>query len=204
MREALKALVRAARQLGSRAKVRRLLRERAPLRVEVGAGARRGREGWVTLDLARGCDVYWDLRRGMPFPDGSVAKVYSSHFLEHLTFREGQRFLDECLRVLVPGGVFSICVPDARRYLEAYVRGEALPAEFFGYAPAFNNTTRIDYANHIAYMDGQHRYMFDAENLVHRLAARGFRNARLRAFDPALDLAERDFHSLYAEAEKPG
>jgi len=103
----LKALVRAARQLGSRAKVRRLLRERGPLRVEVGAGPRKGREGWVTVDLSVGCDVYWDLRRGMPFPDASVAKVYSSHFLEHLTFREGQRFLDECLRTLVPGGAFS-------------------------------------------------------------------------------------------------
>ncbi len=70
------------------------------------------------------------------------------------------------------------------------------------YPPAFNHTTLIDYANFIAYMDGEHKYMFDEENLLHILKSNGFRNVRLRPFDPNLDLQERDFVSIYAEAEK--
>jgi hypothetical protein len=51
-------------------------------------------------------------------------------------------------------------------------------------------------------MDGHHKYMFDEENLLHILQAKGFKNVRLRDFDPELDIKERDFESIYAEAEK--
>jgi predicted SAM-dependent methyltransferase len=180
-----------------------LLAQRQPLSIELGAGNKRGQGGWTTIDMTAHCDLYWDLRRGLPFPDATVGKIYSSHFFEHLSFREAQLFLEECRRVLVPAGNFSICVPNARLYIEAYVAKRQLdPAAFLGYGPAYDRTTSMDYVNYIAYMDGQHKYMFDEENLLHILAARGFRNARLRAFDPSLDIPERRIESIYAEAEK--
>jgi predicted SAM-dependent methyltransferase len=172
------------------------------LKIEVGAGDKPGRDGWTTIDLTPHCDVYWDLRNGLPFPDGSVSTIYSSHFFEHLAFPETQAFLEECKRVLAPGGTFSICVPNARIYLEAYVRGEQLPEHFFGYRPAYFASGRLDYVNYTAYMDGQHKYMFDEENLLAILTRSGLRNARLRAFDPSLDMAERHFESIYALAER--
>ena len=111
--------------------------------------------------------------------------------------------LDECLRVLVPGGTFSVAVPNARLYLSAYINNSTLSdKKFFGYKPAYNNTTKIDYVNHVAYMDGHHKYMFDEENLVMVLQIGGFRNVHLRYFDPNLDMESRDFESIYAEAEK--
>ena len=33
---------------------------------------------------------------GLPFDDSSVEVVFSSHFIEHLTFEEGINFLREC------------------------------------------------------------------------------------------------------------
>jgi hypothetical protein len=54
----------------------------------------------------------------------------------------------------------------------------------------------------MAYMDGQHKYMFDEENLIFILKSKGFRNVKLRQFDPTLDLKERDYESIYAEGEK--
>jgi predicted SAM-dependent methyltransferase len=119
-------------------------------------GRRQGRkEGWVTIDITKNCDVFWDLRKGLPFPDQSITKIYSSHFFEHLSFKESQQLLDECRRVLVPGGTFSICVPNARLYIEAYLKSDSLVEKrFFEYKPAYNNTTRIDYVNYTAYMDG--------------------------------------------------
>ena len=115
------------------------------------------------------------MRNGIPFPKESISKLYSSHFFEHLTYQEGQIFFDECLRVLIPGGVFSICVPNARLYIDSYLNSDNPELDrnhFFGYKPAYNNTTRIDYINYVAYMDGQHKYMFDQENLLHILQGR--------------------------------
>jgi predicted SAM-dependent methyltransferase len=183
-------------------KISKLLREKREIFVEVGAGEKKGTGSWVTIDITRNCDFFYDLRRGLPFPDGSVAKIYSSHFLEHLTFKESQSFLKECRRVLIPGGVFSICVPNAGLYIKAYLKSEELdPEVFFGYKSAYNNTTKIDYINYIAYMDGVHKYMFDEDNLLFILKAIGFKDVRLRQFDSSLDLSIRDFESIYAEAK---
>jgi predicted SAM-dependent methyltransferase len=190
------------RQQLSRQKVKYLIRDRKRIFLEVGAGNKKGVNDWFTIDLKRNCDIFWDLRKGIPFPDESVSKIYSSHFFEHLTFSEGQNFLDECLRVLTKGGIFSICVPNARLYIEAYLNSDLDTEKFFDYKPAYNNTTKIDYVNYTAYMDGQHKYMFDQENLIYILESKGMRNVHLREFDPSIDLEERDYESIYAEAEK--
>ncbi len=96
-----------------------ILKRKGKIFLEVGAGDKKGINGWVTIDMTRNCDIYRDLTKGIPFPDESISGIYSSHFLEHLSYNEGQKFLDECLRVLMPGGHFSICVPNARIYIEA-------------------------------------------------------------------------------------
>jgi predicted SAM-dependent methyltransferase len=153
--------------------------------------------------MAPGCDMFCNLARGIPFPDGSVQNIYSSHFFEHLTYHQTQILLGECLRVMAPGGRFSICVPNARIYLEAYLKDLKLDEEhFLRYEPAYNRTTKMDYVNYVAYMNEDHKYMFDQENLVYLLERRGFRNVRTRGFDPALDLKERDCVSIYAEGFK--
>jgi predicted SAM-dependent methyltransferase len=189
--------------LVSRIKIRRMLRQGREVKLELGAGNKSGSGGWLTIDVSSGADLYWDLRRGIPFPNGSVKKIYSSHFFEHLTFGETQEFLEECKRVLTDSGLFSICVPNAKIYIDAYSNGNSLDAEtFFVYGPAYNRTTRIDYVNYMAYMGGAHKYMFDEENLIFILKSKGFRNVRLRQFDPGLDLRQRDYESIYAEAVK--
>ena len=60
-----------------------------------------------------------------------------------------------------------------------------------------------DALSYVAYMAGEHKYMFDQENLLHILRAKGFENAAKRDFDPAIDMAERDFESIYAIGFKP-
>jgi len=111
--------------------------------------------------------------------------------------------LDECLRVLVKDDIFSIYVSNAKIYIEAYLNADCLyENRFFGYKPAYNNTSRIDYVNYVAYMDRHHKYMFDEENLILILERKGFRNVRLRNFDLNLDLKTRNYGSIYAEAQK--
>ena len=64
--------------------IRSLLKGKQKLYIEVGAGNKKGDNGWITIDLTKNCDIFWDLVKGLPFPDESIPKIYSSHFLEHL------------------------------------------------------------------------------------------------------------------------
>ncbi|MEW6250628.1 MAG: methyltransferase domain-containing protein [Planctomycetota bacterium] len=80
---------------------------------------------WVNLDLrpAASSVVACDLREGIPLPVGACAAVYHAHLLEHLPRAAGLELLGECRRVLRPGGVLRVVVPDleaiARLYLAA-------------------------------------------------------------------------------------
>ena len=149
------------------------------------------------------CDLFWNLAYGLPFPDRSVDRIYSSHLLEHLTFIQGQNLLVECRRVLKPGGELSVCVPDARMYVDAYLGELTLDRSDFGVAGAYFETTAIDALNYIAYMDDHHKYMFDQENLNFRLQIAGFDSVESRDFDPSLDLSSRKSQSIYARGFRP-
>ena len=93
------------------------------LRLNLGCGSE-VKPGWVNVDLTAGGTLALDLREALPFSDGSCAIIYSEHFLEHLSYPDDAgEFLAECLRVLKPGGVFSVGVPDTALPLRAYCGG---------------------------------------------------------------------------------
>lgn len=79
---------------------------RVPVKINVGAGAT-VIPGFTPLDIKTGTDL-----RKLPYEDGSVDVVYSSHALEHLPFGEVHNALKEMARVLRPGGDMMIAVPD--------------------------------------------------------------------------------------------
>jgi predicted SAM-dependent methyltransferase len=91
--------------------------------VVLGAGPRLI-DGWLCLDLfpAQLCvNLDWPL----PFTHGSVRRVYLPFILEHLFYQEqAHRLLHEVLRILEPGGVVRIVVPDMEAMLHAYAAGD--------------------------------------------------------------------------------
>ena len=66
-----------------------------------------------------------------------------------------------------------------------------------------NGTEGIALVNYIAYMGNEHRCLFDMESLLTRLQGAGFVDVKPRSFDAAIDLPEREFESIYAQARKP-
>src|ERR1051326_2208138 len=53
-----------------------------------------------------------DLSQPLPFAENSISAVYASHVLEHLYRSQAVALLSECKRVLKPGGVLRLVVPD--------------------------------------------------------------------------------------------
>ena len=89
---------------------------------------------WINLDATPLSPevLAHDVRAGLPFPEDRFLAVYASHVLEHLDPDAGLRLLRECHRVLRPGGVARIVVPDletiAKTYLqclEGAIKGDA-------------------------------------------------------------------------------
>ncbi len=65
--------------------------------------------------------VVHNLAKGIPFPANSVDAVYHSHLFEHLDRDIAIVFLEEIKRVLKPGGIQRISVPDMERLCRDYV-----------------------------------------------------------------------------------
>ena len=62
-----------------------------------------------------------DVRKPLPFNDGSFDAVYASHLLEHLHLSDAQKLLLECNRVLRANGVCRIVVPDLESLINEYL-----------------------------------------------------------------------------------
>jgi predicted SAM-dependent methyltransferase len=177
------------------------------LRINFGCGPRT-LAGWINLDSARGekIDVVWDLRRGLPFPDGSATAIFGEHVIEHIPRPDAESLLRECHRVLQPGGVLRLSTPDAGRFLRSYAGDQKFLSDERFPEPA---DTPMDRVNMMMREHGQHLWAYDAESLVRLLRSAGFSSAEERAFGVSthqsmkgIDAAEREFESLYVEAVK--
>ncbi len=97
---------------------------RPPRLLQLGCGGR-PHPAWINLDLRPlppGVRRH-DVTAPLPFPDRHFDAVYHAHLLEHLPRDRAPAFAAECYRVLRPGGVLRVVVPDleqiARLYLQA-------------------------------------------------------------------------------------
>ena len=70
----------------------------------------------------------------LPFEADSIYLVYSSHFLEHIPKSQVVLFLSECFRIIQPGGVIRLVLPDFEKlcseYLEQLHKGNFEKANF--------------------------------------------------------------------------
>ncbi len=174
-------------------------------KLEIGLGQSIKKKNFISSDLSLSTDFPYDLRLGLPFPDNSINVIYAEHVLEHFSYKDLMNLIRDCYRVLKPHGVFSVAVPDASIYLRAYYNNDNSDfdyKEFCRYEFGLTYKSRIDFVNYIFYMDGHHQHMFDEDSLLTVLKEGGFRQARMRNFDPALDQVARQYESIYAEGVK--
>ncbi len=78
---------------------------------------------WTNVDIISRDPlvIAHNLRFGIPFETNSFDMVYHSHVLEHLTVEDGRKFIAECFRVLRPGGILRVSIPDLEDIARNYI-----------------------------------------------------------------------------------
>ena len=132
--------------------------------------------------------VIANLQKRFPWADDSVDIVYSSHTVEHFSKSEGDAFLRECHRVLVPGGIIRIVVPDLSVVVQKYNDGELHAEDFVDkldvlYESEGNFLKRIL----CPYIQFPHRCMYDHDGLVRVMSNIGFDASPKQAFESDID-----------------
>lgn len=173
------------------------------LQLHLGSGGN-NLPGWVNIDLVGAhADVPWDLRRPLPFAVGSASAAFLEHVLEHMTVAEGLTVLRHVRRVLAPGGILRVGVPDAGRYARSYAVGDATLDELRPGRP----TRMLALAE--VFQEHGHVSAWDDETLVLVVTEAGFLEAGVAPggssrIVPAPDSPARIPETVYVEAVAPG
>jgi SAM-dependent methyltransferase len=139
---------------------------------------------------------YLDLTKALPFEDDTVAAVFSSHVFEHLFPDEINRLVVEIRRVLMPGGVCRVVVPDLAKVMANY--DPESPERFL--SALFEADTRDAVKN-------GHHWGFTGASLKKLFQACGFATAEVVGFRegrcPDIGVLDnRPDESLFFEAVK--
>jgi len=163
--------------------------------------------GWINSDRRDlpGVDVRADIRDGLPVEDDTFDYVVAIHVLQDLPYAELVPALRELRRVLRPGGVLRLGLPDLDRAVRAYLRGDR------GYFYIHDDEVRSlggKLAVQIAWY-GSVRTPFTADFIEELLAAAGFSTVAHCKYRhtasrwPAIvELDNRRRESLFVEAVK--
>ena len=110
---------------------------------------------------------FLDMTRPFPFEDGSFKNVFCAHVFEHLFHDDAVACAREVHRVLAPGGVFRVTVPDLDYAIERY--NPEQPEELLH--TVFEATQAND--------KNRHQWMYNAGSMARLLEKAGFeRTAR--------------------------
>jgi len=90
--------------------------------LNVGCGGR-FHPDWTNVDLKAVSPlvIEYNILKNLPFEDNVFDVVYHSHILEHLSRSAGEKLLRECVRVLKPGGIIRVVVPDLAYSCQLYL-----------------------------------------------------------------------------------
>jgi predicted SAM-dependent methyltransferase len=209
----------ALRRLANRPKrVRESYKNRRNLLVNIGCGER-GKPGWENVDIYNSPNVncVYDCRVGLPFADNAVKGIFTEHFFEHIDYTEEvPSFLSECNRVLQPGGVIRIIVPDAEKYVRAYCaegwedlsRVRPLNPDHSDVHFGSKFSTKMEVLNAMFRQYFEHKFAYDFPTLEFLLRRYGFSEIRKQSFgrsmltELTIDSPDRASESLYVEGLK--
>lgn len=180
------------------------------LQLHIGSGPY-NLDGWINLDIypaQLSTNVLW----GLPFTDGQCRYVFLSHLLEHLFYpTDANSLLEDIYRILRPGGVVRIVVPDIAQCIRAYQENDSafFQQRIEHWGAGDGNATRLEhflsYAGagpDPAWLFEAHKFGYDFETLQRALQRVGFKTIIRSSFMASTHDALRvDQHSQVASAK---
>jgi predicted SAM-dependent methyltransferase len=163
--------------------------------------------GWINSDIKgdSGADVVADILEGLPLETDSIDYAVASHALPEIPLTQLVPTLEELRRVLKPGGVLRLILPDLDRGIDAYQRGHA------GYFHVPDEEAASLSGKFIVHMlwFGYSRSLFTHEFVKELLSKAGFGRVdrcefkqTASPFPEIVTLDNREQESLFVEAVK--
>jgi len=161
------------------------------------------------IEFARKSGIKWaDATKRIPEKTSSVDVLYSSHMLEHIQPDDVEAFLSEARRILKPGAILRLAVPDVNYHVSNYLSHR--DADLFIDALHLTKKKPESLAEKFRYLivgDRHHQWMYDGASLCRLLEKNGFERPAIQKAgfttieDPgSLALDERVPESVFVEA----
>lgn len=163
--------------------------------------------GWINSDQKQGdgVDLCCDIRQGLPLESNSIDYAASIHALVEVPYDQIAAVLGELRRVLKPGGILRLCLPDLLKGVRAYERGDR------NYFLVPDEDARLLGAKLVVQLIwyGYSRTIFTSDFIEEMLRKAGF--ARVEhcdylqtsgPFPEIVELDNREAESLFVEAYK--
>ena len=100
------------------------------MNIEFGCGETPTKKGFKTCDIRSvpGVDFVcpaWEIDQHIA--DNSVDEIFSKHFFEHLTFRQGRIVLTKWHKILKPTGYMEMMLPNMTYHVEQWLNKDKNP-----------------------------------------------------------------------------
>jgi SAM-dependent methyltransferase len=163
--------------------------------------------GWINSDIddTPGIEISCDIRDGLPLDDDCLDYIVSVHALQELPWGDLLGALSELRRVLKPGGVLRLCLPDLERGIDAYFENDR---DYFVVPDEDAATIGGKLVTQLVWY-GYSRTLFTYDFIEELLQKAGFRDVVLSSFRRTesrfaeiVDLDSRERESLFVEATK--
>ncbi|MDX1948600.1 MAG: methyltransferase domain-containing protein [Pirellulaceae bacterium] len=163
--------------------------------------------GWINCDIqpGPGVDLVADVRAGLPLPSDSLDCIVGIHVLPEIPFCDQLKTLSELRRLLRPGGVLRLGLPDMDLAIQAYRTGDV---DYFLIGDEVTQSLAGKMIVQLTWY-GRSRCMFTWDFTRELLTRAGFGKVTRCAYqqssygDPLLtQLDDRPLESLFVEAVK--
>jgi len=152
-------------------------------KLHIGSGWRR-LEGWLNTDIELVPDVMqMDATTRFPFADNTFEYLFTEHMIEHVPYPKGRSMLQECYRVLRPGGIIRVITPDLATIIGLY--GPDQCSEQRQYLQWFFEAFLHDGSppNAVLAINAMfrlwgHQFLYDEATLTHSMTEAGFRTVQ--------------------------
>jgi predicted SAM-dependent methyltransferase len=136
------------------------------IQINLASGQRPFEKPWVNVDLidqGYPIDIITDAKDLSMFEADTVDMIVAHHLVEHIAIHDLEAYVTEWWRVLKPGGILSIFVPNMREIAKAWLEGKD------GFSTYLHNVNTYGaWQGHIADL---HKWGYDERELIDRICS---------------------------------